>query len=535
MQGLMMDVPLTIDAILDRAEQIHGRVEVVSRRGDRSLHRTTYGEVADRARRLAVALAALGVGAGDRVATLCWNQHEHLEAYFAIPALGAIIHTLNPRLHDDELAYIAGHAGDRVILVDESLLPVLTSFGDRHAFEHAIVIGQGGATPAGMLDYETLLAGADPAAHRRRDGAEDDAAAMCYTSGTTGRPKGVLYSHRSLVLHSLVAALPDAFAIGGRDVLLPVVPMFHANAWGVPYAAAIVGAKLVLPGQHLDGASLLELLAGERVTCTAGVPTIWMGLLEEIERDAGAHDLSALATLIVGGSAVPRAMLEAYDRHGLRIVQAWGMTEMSPLGTVARLPAALDEAPRAEQLDFRAKQGIPSPLVEIRAQGEDGPVPWDGATMGELEVRGPFVAASYYESPEGAERFTEDGWFKTGDVVSIDARACVEIRDRAKDLIKSGGEWISSVALENALMAHPAVAEAAVIAVPDERWQERPLAVVVLRAGRAATPEELREHLAGDFERWQLPNAFEFIDQLPRTATGKFKKSALRERFAAGR
>jgi fatty-acyl-CoA synthase len=334
------------------------------------------------------------------------------------------------------------------------------------------------------------------------------------------------------VLHSLVAALPDAMGVSSRDVVLPVVPMFHANAWGLPYAAAAAGAALVLPGPKLDPVSVLDLLAQERVTLTAGVPTVWMALLQSLDAEPDRWDLSALNRLIVGGSAVPRSMLEGFDRHGLTIIQAWGMTETSPLGSVCRLPIELESATAGEQYDYRARQGTPSPFVELRARGDDGElIPWDDEAMGELEVRGPWVAAAYHRRT-GQEKFTEDGWFETGDVVKIDERGCIRICDRSKDLVKSGGEWISSVDLENLLMAHEAVAEAAVIAIPDDRWGERPLAAVVLRDGREASPDELREHLAQQFARWQLPERIEFIEAIPRTATGKFKKTELRERFA---
>ncbi len=354
---------------------------------------------------------------------------------------------------------------------------------------------------------------------------------MCYTSGTTGRPKGVVYSHRSLVLHSLVAALPDVQGISSRDTLLPVVPMFHANAWGLPYTATMIGAGLVLPGPKLDAVNVLDLLAQERVTVTAGVPTVWMAVLEALDAEPDRWDLSALRQLVVGGSAAPKSMLEGFDRHGLTIVHAWGMTETSPLGSVCRLPRRLDDAADEERYDYRSRQGTASPFVEIRARDDEGElIPWDDEAMGELEVRGPWVARAYHRG-QGPEKFTEDGWFQTGDVVKIDAGGNLRICDRSKDLVKSGGEWISSVDLENLLMAHGAVAEAAVIAIPDERWGERPLAVVVLRDGQQASPENLREHLARVYAKWQLPERFEFIDEIPRTATGKFKKTTLREQF----
>jgi fatty-acyl-CoA synthase len=532
LDGLMMDdYPLTLTAVVERAEQLSGRRKVVSRRPNGEIHRSTMGECALRARRLASGLAELGIGEGDRVATLLWNQPEHLELYFGVPLMGAVLHTLNPRLHPDELSFIVSDAQDRAIVVDESLLSVFESFGSAWDFEHVIVVSQSGSVPDGTIDYESLIGQSEPATWRRLD--ESRACAMCYTSGTTGRPKGVVYSHRALVLHSLMAALPDAHAISSRDTILPVVPMFHANSWGLPYIAAFAGTGLVLPGPRLDAESVLELLADERVTITAGVPTVWMAVLQALDSEPDRWNLEALRLLIVGGSAVPRSMFEGFDRHGLTIVQAWGMTETSPMGTICRLPMELDDASPDERYEYRVRQGPPSPFVEIRARGDDGKlIAWDDQAMGELEVRGPWVAAAYHHG-QGANKFTDDGWFQTGDVVRINSRGCIRICDRSKDLVKSGGEWISSVDLENHLMAHPAVAEAAVIAMPDDRWGERPLAVVVLREGSEVTPEELRGHLGQNFAKWQLPDRFEFVDSIPRTATGKFKKTDLRERFVS--
>jgi fatty-acyl-CoA synthase len=539
MRGLMMDYPLTIGAIARRAEALFGGREIVSRRSDRRIDRATYGEVLRRARQLALALARLGVRRGDRVATLCWNHREHLECYFAVPWIGAVAHTLNLRLHVDELAYIVGHAGDRVAIVDASLLPLWTEVQARlpdHArVAHTLVVHEGKAAPndGPTLDYDALLAAEDPAAFVEADVDERDAAAMCYTSGTTGRPKGVLYSHRSLVLHSLAGACVDTFGLRESDVVLPVVPMFHANAWGLPYTAAMVGAKLVFPGPHLDAASLLELFVDERVTFPAGVPTVWLGVLQALDAAPGRHDLSRIRALGTGGAAPPLSLIRGFaERHGLELCHGWGMTELSPVGSVAIVPAAMVDAPECERVAYRARQGRPLPFVEIRARGDDGLVPWDGASLGELEVRGPWVASSYYESAEGADRFTEDGWFRTGDVVSIAPDGTITVADRAKDLIKSGGEWISSVALENALMGHPAVAEAAVVAVPDAQWSERPLAAVVLRPNASASPDELRDFLAPHFAHFWLPDRIEFVDAIPRTSVGKFLKSALRERFA---
>ena len=532
LNGLMMDdFQLSLTALVERAERLSPTRAVVSRRHDGSVHRTTMGECARRARQLAGALAGLGIGEGDRVATLLWNQPNHLELYFAVPLMGAVIHTLNPRLNPDDLSYVTADAGDRVVVVDESLYGLLDAMD--WEFEHVIVVSHSGSVPGtgAAIDYETLIASAQPISWAAID--ERRAAAMCYTSGTTGRPKGVVYSHRALVLHSLVAALPDVLGISSRDVIMPAVPMFHVNAWGLPYTAALTGAALVLPGPRLDPESLLGLLASERVTFTAGVPTVWMSVLAALDAEPGRWDLSALHTIDLGGAAVSGSLLRGFDRHRLKIIQGWGMTETSPLGTVCRLPGELEAAKPAEQYDYRARQGVPIPLVEVRARGEGGElVPWDDRTMGELEVRGPWVAAGYHGGA-GADNFTDDGWLRTGDIVRIDRRGCIRICDRSKDLVKSGGEWISSVDLENQLMAHHAVAEAAVIAVPDDRWGERPLAAVVLRDGVQASAEELRTHLSGEFAKWQLPDRIEFISAIPRTATGKFKKTELREKFAA--
>ena len=530
LSGLMMDdYQLSLTGLVERAERLSAAREVVFRRPDGSIGRTTMGDCAARARRLGGALKALGVQQGDRVATLMWNQPEHVEVYFAVPSMGAVIHTINPRLHPDELSFIAADAEDKILIVDESLLEVFDSFRANWEFEHVIVVSHSGSVPAGTIDYESMLVDAESMSWPEPD--ERRAACMCYTSGTTGRPKGVRYSHRALVLHTLVSALPDTLGVSSRDTILPVVPMFHVNAWGLIHAAAFAGAGLVLPGPKLDPVSVLDLLADEHVTMTAGVPTVWMAVLQALRKEPKRWDLSALARMVVGGSAVPRSLLEGFDEFGLTIIQAWGMTETSPLGTVARLPIELDEATADQQYAYRARQGRPSPLVELRVRGDDGElVEWDDETMGELEVRGPWVAAAYHRGA-GAEKFTDDGWFTTGDVVRIDRTGCIRIMDRSKDLVKSGGEWISSVDLENLLMAHEAIAEAAVIAIPDEKWGERPLAVIVFHEGREATSDELREHLARDFAKWQLPERFEVVDAIPRTATGKFKKLVLREQF----
>ena len=522
MNGLMMDYPLTLSAVFRRAEAFFGRQEIVWRNAGKSVQRYRVGEWADRTRRAAAVLRTLGIAPGDRVGTLAWNHGPHLETYFAIPQAGGVLHTLNLRLHPDELAFIVNHASDRAVFIDPSLLtlwaqvrPQLTNppieivFGDQYD----------------SLIRRTAPLGDEP------DPDENTAVAMCYTTGTTGTPKGVLYSHRAIVLHTLGLSLASVMGICELDTVCPIVPMFHANAWGMPFAAIMSGAKLVMPGPHLDAPSIVDLFVRERVTVTGGVPTIWIGVLQLLDERPGAHDLSAMRAMFVGGSAVPQAMIEAFERrHSLRIVQAWGMTEMAPLGTIAHVPPSIGSEPAEAQYRYRSKQGRPAPFIEIRGRNEDGLVAWDGQTMGELEVRGPWVAAGYYHT-DCADRFTDDGWFKTGDIVTIDATGTIQVQDRAKDVIKSGGEWISSVALECALMGHPAVAEAAVIPVDHPKWSERPLAAVVLKPGAVATAEDLRTFLAPQFPKFWLPDAFEFVEAIPRTSAGKFKKTELRQRF----
>jgi fatty-acyl-CoA synthase len=530
-RGLMMEVPLSIPALLRRAATVFPHKAVVSRCVDRSVKRSSYGECLADARRLAAAMRALGVRPGDRVATFCWSHLQHLQAYYGIPGSGAVLHTLNIRLHSDELAYIINHADDSVVIVDKVLwpafAPVRPLIGDRRI----VVVSDDSDIPEGTLHYGQLLSW-------QEDGAEFDdvdeqaAAVMCYTSGTTGRSKGVLYSHRSLVLHSLAAALPDVFGLSESDRVLAVVPMFHANAWGLPFACVMVGATQVLPGACMDPDSIVELLESERVTHTAGVPTICHALLRYLDEHPG-HDLSALRMMLVGGAAIPESTVRAFDaRHGVQIVHAWGMTETAPLGSVSRVPSDLADAPEHEQYAWRARQGRPAPLVEIRGRGEEGAlIPWDNETMGELEVRGPWVAGAYYPGDEAPDRWTADGWFRTGDIVTIAPSGCLTIQDRAKDLVKSGGEWISTVALESALVEHPGVSEAVVVAVPHPHWGERPLAVIVPGPGFAPTIDDLRAHLAPRFAKWWLPDAVVRVETLPRTGTGKYQKHVVRTAY----
>ncbi len=538
MRGTMMDFPLTLPAILERSGKLFHRVEIVSRRPDRSIVRTTYGDFYRRARRLADAMTKLGLRPGDRVASMMWNHSGHLEAFFGVPCAGGILHTLNLRLHPHELAAIVNHADDRFLLIDDVLLPTLEKFRDSVSFERVIVVPYcGGSIPDDFLNYEELLAGAsDDFRYPAID--ENDGAAMCFTSGTTGNSKGVVYSHRALVLHTFAEMCVDSFAIGHHDTVLPVAPMFHANAWGLPYSCAMAGARLILPGPNVDPESVLDLIAQEHVTIACGVPTIWLGVLAALEKAPDRWKFSWPVRIVVGGSAPPERLMRALDKHNLHILHLWGMTETTPLATVGKLKRHMSEWTLDQQYEVRAKQGWPTPFIELRVmrpeglEGKSVEAPRDGNTPGELEVRGPWVAASYYKSPDQAHRWTEDGWFKTGDIATMDDEGFIKIVDRAKDLVKSGGEWISSVDIENMLMGHPAVKEAAVVGVPHPKWQERPLAAVVLKDGAQATAEELRAFLAKSFAKWQLPDAFVFLEALPRTSVGKFKKIALREQFA---
>jgi fatty-acyl-CoA synthase len=534
MRGTMTDFPLTLELIFDRGTRLFADREIVTS-GLTGQNRYTYRDLGKRVPRLASALRDLGLKPGDRVGTFGWNHHRHLELYFAVPMQGAVLHTLNIRLFHDQLTYIVNHAEDRFMVVDRSLLPVVRQLqAGFKSVERLIVIDDGGDNNVGdAIDYEQLLtSGADRFDFPRLD--ENEAAMMCYTSGTTANPKGVAYSHRTLALHTLGQLAVDSLAVSERDTVLAVVPMFHANAWGLPYSSTFVGAKQIFPGNSLAPDRVLQLIQDERVTLAAGVPTIWIGALPLIQ--SGKYDVSSLNRIVCGGSAAPRSLIEAYEKLGLHILHAWGMTEMSPLGTVSRVPAELVSADPAVQLDYRARQGQPAPGVELRvldAEGND--VPWDGQTMGELVTRGLWVTAAYYRDDRSAGSFTPDGWFRTGDVATMQPNGCIEIADRTKDLIKSGGEWISSVALENALMAHPKVQEAAVIAVPDERWSERPMACVVARPDfkGAISESELTDYLAQQFAKWWIPERYVFLDELPKTSVGKFDKKVMRQQHAS--
>jgi fatty-acyl-CoA synthase len=552
MQSTMMSYPLTLPHLLERAGRYFANSEIVSRLPDRSLHRTTYGDFYRRARALAMALTQAGMKRGDRVATLMWNHYAHLEAYFGVPVAGGVVHTLNLRLHPDDIAYIVNDAQDRFLIVDDVLLPLFEQFKDRVSFERVFVVPlTGKPIPPAYESYEELLktgalanevqggngtgtAKASSSEFSYPELDENEPAAMCYTSGTTGRPPGVVFSHRSIVLHSYSILLPDSMGASQCDTVMPVVPMFHVLSWGIPHALAMVGSKLVFPGPHLDAESLLELIEGEQVTFAAGVPTLWLALLQLLEREAGNHKLAPGLQLLVGGSAAPEAMIRAYDRLGIEVVHAWGMTELSPVGTISRLRAHMRGLPADERYAVRATQGTALPFVDLRVVGGDGrQVLADGKTMGELQARGPFVTGRYHNRECDPEKFTADGWLRTGDVATVNIDGYIKICDRTKDLIKSGGEWISSVDLENAIMGHPAVAEAAVIAMPHPKWDERPLACIVLKQGATASAEDIERFIADKFAKWWLPDRYMFVDAIPRTSTGKFLKRALRQRIAA--
>jgi acyl-CoA synthetase (AMP-forming)/AMP-acid ligase II len=538
MHGLMQTQPLLISSILRHAARHHASGEIVSKTTEGAIHRYTYAELESRARRLARVLARLGVGAKDRVGTLAWNGYRHLEVYYATPGMGAICHTINPRLHPDDIAYIITHAGDAVLFADTTFVALLETIAPRiKDCVRAIVMMTDPANmppvtlPAGMAlhCYETLMDAADDD-FTWPELAENTASALCYTSGTTGRPKGVLYAHRSTVLHAYAIALPDVMCLRAVDRLLPVVPMFHVNAWGTPYGAALAGTSLVLPGRHLDGASLHALMNDERVSFSAGVPTVWMGLLAHLRASGG--KLDTLRRILTGGSACPPLLIEAFDaEQGVAVQHAWGMTELSPLGTYNAPKPAHAGLSKAERDHLMLKQGRVAPGIDMKIVGDNGKeLPWDGTAFGDLKVRGPWVCSAYYGDEPGSA-LDADGWFATGDVATIDREGLMEITDRSKDVIKSGGEWISSITLENIAVSHPDVAEAAVIAAHHPKWDERPVLIVVPRPGHTIDPDALLRVYTDKVPKWWLPDAVVVVGELPHTATGKLQKSALRTSY----
>jgi acyl-CoA synthetase (AMP-forming)/AMP-acid ligase II len=531
--GLMMNYPLTLTHYFERSRKLWDKKTLATRVPGQPLFRYTYAEFFGRVERLAGALRAMGLAKGDRVATLAWNSHRHLELYWAAPLAGYVLHTLNLRLSAQDLTYIINHAGDTVIFVDASLWPVLAGIREQLPSVRRIVVMRDTAAadvPNTLEDSETMLAAATPLKGWPRL-EETDAAAMCYTSGTTGHPKGVVYTHRALFLHIMAMTMADTFALSENDVLLHVVPMFHANAWCVPHAGVMVGATQIFAGPNPQPRDLCELVQAERVTFTGAVPTVWIAVKELVEKEG--YDLSSLRCVPCGGSAVPRSLMEYYDRKlGVPILQAWGMTETTPIGTIGRLKSEMRDGSEEQRYAIRAKQGYVAAGVDIRLVDDaEREQPWDGRSMGEIQVRGPWVIGAYYNNPESASRFTDDGWFKTGDVATIDPDGYVQITDRTKDLIKSGGEWISSVDVENMIMAHPDVLEAAVIAVPHPKWVERPLACVVPRPGVEVTAAQILDFLRPQLAKWALPDEVVLIEAVPKTSVGKFDKKVLRERF----
>lgn len=538
LNGLMMQTPLMISMLIEHAARHHGDTEIVSQRVEGDLHRSNYRELARRARRLAGALRDLGIRESDRVATLAWNGYRHMELYYAVSGSGAVLHTINPRLHPDQIAWIANHAEDRALFFDATFLPLVETVAARLKTVRSWVLMTdrehmpAGTSLANLLCYEELL---DPQAdvYEWPMFDENAAATLCYTSGTTGDPKGVLYSHRSTLLHSYAVSLPDAAGLSALDVALPVVPMFHANAWGVVYAAPLVGAKLVLPGPHLDGQSLYELFEREQVTHASGVPTVWQGLLAHVR----AHGLrfSSLRRTLIGGAAIPSSMLRAFEvDYGVDVSHGWGMTEMSPVGTTGALKRKHGGGGPEERLAVKAKQGRVLPGVDLKVVDADGrELPWDGVSGGELYARGPWVARDYFRNERSG--VLRDGWFPTGDVATIDADGYMLITDRSKDLIKSGGEWISSIEIENIAMSHPAVAMAACVGVQHPKWDERPLLVVVQKPDATLTRAEMLAHFAGKVASWQVPDDVVFVEAIPLGPTGKMLKSKLREQFRGHR
>jgi fatty-acyl-CoA synthase len=531
----MMNVPLTVGSLLERAEKYFPKKEIVSRTLT-GVHRFTYREIGKRTRRLASALEKIGVMRGDRVGTFAWNHHRHLEVYFAAPGMGAVLHTINIRLSPEHISYIVNHAEDTVLLIDEDLLPLIEKVKDELKTVKAFVImSDKEQLPTTSLEpvysYEKLVSEGDEKYSFVTDIDENAPAGMCYTSATTGKPKGVLYSHRGIVLHSYALGLADTSAISEADTCMAIVPMFHANAWGMPFAATWFGSKQVMPGPQFTPKLIAELIESEKVTISAGVPTIWLGLLQELEK--GNYDTSSVRALLCGGSAAPRGMIKTYEtKYKIPFLHAYGMTETTPLATISRLKSYQTNLDVEETLDIRAKQGLLVPGLEMKVITGDGEVAWDGKEMGELLLRGPWIADEYYKDDRTKEAFI-DGWLHTGDVATVDEEGVIKLVDRTKDLIKSGGEWISSVDIENALMAHEAVFEASVVAIPHERWQERPVACVVLKEAHKAkaTKEELLEFLKPQFAKWWLPDDIIFMEEIPKTSVGKFLKRALREQL----
>jgi len=537
MKGLMQDWPLLVHTILDHAATWHGRREIVSRTVEGPIHRYTYRDLDRRSRMLASAAARqLGAKEGQVIATMAWNGFRHLECWYGLMSLGAVVHTLNPRLFADQLAYIVNHVEDRWIFLDLTFVPILEALQDRLPGVKGFVVMTDKAhmpadtTLSNAICFETLIATGDPGfAWPRLD--ENTACGICYTSGTTGNPKGVVYSHRSNVLHALTTCGGDALALSGRDTIMPVVPMFHANAWSFAYSGPMAGAKMVLPGARLDGASLHELIETEKVTLSAAVPTVWLSLLQHLEQDK-TRRLAGLERLLIGGSACPEAMMKAFEEsYGIEVIHAWGMTEMSPLGSMATRAGGLDHLSEAEWWALKLKQGRPAYLVEMKITDDEGhELPRDGKTFGRLKVRGPAVARAYYKG-EGASSFDAESWFDTGDVATLDEHGYMQVTDRSKDVIKSGGEWISSIEIENVAMGCPGVAEAAVIGVEHPKWGERPLLIVVRKPGAAVTNDDVLGFLAGRIAKWWMPDAVSFVDEIPHTATGKISKLTLREAF----
>jgi fatty-acyl-CoA synthase len=539
MQALMQHQPLLISSLIEHAARHHGATEIVSRRVEGDIHRSTYATLEARSRRLASALQALGMTQGDRIGTLAWNGYRHLETYYAVGGSGAIVHTINPRLHPAQIAWIVNHAEDKMLVFDATFLPIVQAIAkDCPTVNHWILMADADNVPAeaaalGIKSYETVSS-QGVSDWRWPSFDENQAVGLCYTSGTTGNPKGALYSHRSSVLHAYAASLPDAMGASARDSILPVVPMFHVNAWGLPYAAPLVGAKLVFPGPALDGKSLFDLFESEGVTYSAGVPTVWLGLLQYVQ--ANNLKFSTFKRTVIGGSACPPAMIKAFnDLYGVDVIHAWGMTEMSPLGTLCRLQNKHLALPHEAQRKLLEKQGHVVYGVDMKIVDDDGKeIAWDGKTYGNLLVRGPWVIASYFKADGGDPLIRDEfgrGWFPTGDVATIDEDGYMQITDRSKDVIKSGGEWISSIDLENLAMAHPAVANAAVIGVAHPRWDERPLLIVVKKPGAEVTREELLAFYDGKIAKWWLPDDVQFVDNIPLGATGKILKTRLRETF----